>query len=53
LFVVDIKAETYRKRSSKLNIPAFAMVDTNSDPREVEYVIPANDDVLNQLMIYH
>ncbi|HEX7868955.1 MAG TPA: 30S ribosomal protein S2, partial [Chryseobacterium sp.] len=27
-----------------LNIPVFAMVDTNSDPREVDYVIPANDD---------
>jgi len=28
----------------KLNIPIFAMVDTNSDPRLVDYVIPANDD---------
>ena len=28
----------------KKNIPIFAMVDTNSDPREVDYLIPANDD---------
>jgi small subunit ribosomal protein S2 len=38
------KLNTSHKRSSKLNIPVFAMVDTNSDPREVEYVIPANYD---------
>ena len=45
LFVVDIKAEHIAvKEAKKLNIPVFAMVDTNSDPRLVEYVIPANDD---------
>ncbi|HQF47912.1 MAG TPA: 30S ribosomal protein S2, partial [Flavobacterium alvei] len=45
LFVVDIKAEHIAiKEAQKLNIPVFAMVDTNSDPREVDYVIPANDD---------
>jgi small subunit ribosomal protein S2 len=45
LFVVDIKAEHIAvKEAQKLNIPVFAMVDTNSDPRQVEYVIPANDD---------
>ncbi|MEO8234240.1 MAG: 30S ribosomal protein S2, partial [Flavobacterium sp.] len=45
LFVVDIKAEHIAiKEAQKLNIPVFAMVDTNSDPRLVEYVIPANDD---------
>ena len=45
LFVVDIKAEHIAiKEAQKLNIPVFAMVDTNSDPREVQYVIPANDD---------
>ncbi|MGB5418691.1 30S ribosomal protein S2, partial [Algibacter sp.] len=32
------------KEAQKLNIPIFAMVDTNSDPRQVDYVIPANDD---------
>ncbi|WP_372474336.1 30S ribosomal protein S2 [Capnocytophaga sp. ARDL2] len=45
LFVVDIKAEHIAvKEAKKLNIPVFAMVDTNSDPRLVDYVIPANDD---------
>ena len=45
LFVVDVKAEHIAiKEAQKLNIPVFAMVDTNSDPREVDYVIPANDD---------
>jgi small subunit ribosomal protein S2 len=45
LFIVDIKAEHIAvKEAQKLNIPVFAMVDTNSDPRQVDYVIPANDD---------
>ena len=45
LFVVDIKREHIAiKEAQKLNIPIFAMVDTNSDPRLVDYVIPANDD---------
>lgn len=45
LFVVDIiKEDIAVKEAQKLNIPVFAMVDTNSDPREVDYVIPANDD---------
>ena len=45
LFVVDVKAEHIAVReANKLNIPVFAMVDTNSDPRPIDYVIPANDD---------
>ena len=45
VFVVDIKREHIAiKEAQKLNIPIFAMVDTNSDPRQVDYVIPANDD---------
>lgn len=45
LFVVDIVAEHIAvKEAQKLNIPVFAMVDTNSDPREVDYAIPSNDD---------
>ena len=45
LFVVDITREHIAiKEAQKLNIPIFAMVDTNSDPREVDYVIPSNDD---------
>lgn len=45
LFVVDVKAEHIAvKEAIKLNIPIFAMVDTNSDPRTIDYVIPTNDD---------
>ena len=54
LFVVDIKREHIAvKEARKLNIPIFAMVDTNSDPRQVDYVIPANDDAsksINKIM---
>ena len=45
LFIVDIRREHIAvKEAQKLNIPIFAMVDTNADPRDVDYVIPANDD---------
>jgi small subunit ribosomal protein S2 len=45
LFIVDTMREHIAVREAqKLNIPVFAMVDTNSDPREVDYVIPSNDD---------
>ncbi|WP_340065043.1 30S ribosomal protein S2 [Ascidiimonas aurantiaca] len=45
LFVVDTMREHIAvKEAQKLNIPIFAMVDTNSDPREIDYVVPSNDD---------
>ena len=45
LFVIDIKKEHIAiAEAQKLNIPIFAMVDTNSDPRQVDFVIPSNDD---------
>ena len=45
LFIVDTTREHIAvKEAQKLNIPIFAMVDTNSDPREVDFVIPSNDD---------
>jgi len=45
LFIVDTTCEHIAvKEAQKLNIPIFAMVDTNSDPREVDFVIPSNDD---------
>ncbi|MFO7448054.1 MAG: 30S ribosomal protein S2 [Ignavibacteriaceae bacterium] len=47
MFVVDIKKESIAiKEAHRLNIPVFAVVDTNCDPDEVEYVIPANDDAV-------
>ena len=45
ILVVDIKREHIAvAEAQKLNIPIFAMVDTNSDPRQIDYVIPSNDD---------
>jgi len=45
LFIVDTTREHIAvKEAQKLNIPIFAMVDTNSDPRAIDYVIPSNDD---------
>ncbi len=56
LFVVDITREHIAvKEAQKLNIPIFAMVDTNSDPRQVDYLIPANDDAsksIDKVMTY-
>ncbi len=45
LFIVDTTREHIAvAEAKKLNIPIFAMVDTNSDPRVIDYVIPSNDD---------
>lgn len=45
LFVVDVCKERIAVREAKrLGIPVFAMVDTNSDPSDIEFPIPANDD---------
>ena len=45
IFVVDVKKEHIAIAEAKnLNIPIFAMVDTNSDPRPIDFVIPSNDD---------
>jgi len=45
LFIVDIHKEHIAIQEAKrLNIPTFAMVDTNSDPRLVDFAIPSNDD---------
>jgi small subunit ribosomal protein S2 len=45
LFIVDTLREHIAvKEAQKLNIPIFAMVDTNSDPRDIDFPIPSNDD---------
>jgi small subunit ribosomal protein S2 len=45
LFIVDVKKEHIAvAEAQKLGIPVFAMVDTNSDPRQIDFPIPANDD---------
>lgn len=45
IFVVDVMKEQIAvKEAEKLGIPVFAIVDTNSDPSNIDFVIPANDD---------
>lgn len=52
LFIVDIKREHIAvKEAHKLNIPIFAIVDTNSDPNQVDFPIPANDDAYKSIAI--
>lgn len=52
LFVVDIKREHIAiKEAHKLNIPVIAMVDTNSDPTQVDHPIPANDDAFKSISL--
>lgn len=52
LFIVDTMREHIAvKEAQKLNIPIFAMVDTNSDPRDVDYLIPSNDDASKSIDI--
>ncbi len=52
LFVVDVKREHIAiAEAIKLNIPVFAIVDTNSNPDNVDYVIPANDDAYKSIAL--
>jgi small subunit ribosomal protein S2 len=52
LFVIDVKREHIAvAEAQKLNIPVFAMVDTNSDPTVVDFPIPANDDAFKSISI--
>ncbi len=50
IFMIDIKKESIAvQEAHRLNIPIFAIVDTNCDPDEVDYVIPANDDAVKTI----
>jgi small subunit ribosomal protein S2 len=52
LFVVDVCKEHIAVREAKrLGIPVFAMVDTNSDPSEIDFPIPANDDASKSITL--
>ena len=52
LFVVDIHRENIAvAEAKKLGIPVVGMVDTNSNPEEIEYPIPSNDDGLRSIQI--
>jgi len=52
LFVVDVKKEAIAvKEANRLNIPVFAIKDTNCDPDGIDYVIPANDDAIKSVQV--
>jgi len=52
LFVVDVQREdTAIHEANLLNIPVVAMVDTNCDPRNVDYIIPSNDDAIRAIKL--
>jgi small subunit ribosomal protein S2 len=52
LFVVDVRREsTAIHEANLLHIPVIALVDTNCDPRDVDYVIPSNDDAIRAIKL--
>lgn len=53
LFVIDVDHERIAvQEANKLGIPVIAIVDTNSDPAGVDYVIPGNDDAIRAIKLY-
>jgi len=52
MFIVDVAKEHIAVREAKrLNIPVFGMVDTNSDPTDIDFAIPANDDASKSILL--
>ena len=52
LFVVDVMKEHIAvKEANRLGIPVFAIVDTNSDPKSIDFMIPANDDAKDSIEV--
>lgn len=52
LFVVDVRREAIAiKEANSLGIPVIAMVDTNCDPTQIDYVIPSNDDAIRAIRL--
>src|SRR5438270_4903824 len=53
MFVIDSNKESIAvKEARKLSIPVVAVVDTNCDPDEVDWVIPGNDDALRAIRLF-
>ncbi|MFT5605826.1 MAG: small subunit ribosomal protein S2 [Paracoccaceae bacterium] len=53
LFVIDVDHERIAiQEANKLGIPVIGIVDTNSNPDGVDYVIPANDDAIRAIKLY-
>ncbi|MFN2145450.1 MAG: 30S ribosomal protein S2 [Anaerolineales bacterium] len=52
LFIVDVRREeTAVREANSLSIPIIALVDTNCDPRDIDYVIPSNDDAIRTIKL--
>ena len=52
LFLIDVKKEHIAvSEALKLNVPTFAMVDTNSDPSNIDFPIPSNDDATKSIQL--
>lgn len=53
VFIIDVNMEDIAvQEANKLGIPVFAVVDTNADPKGVDYIIPGNDDALRAIEFY-
>ncbi len=53
LFVIDVDHERIAvQEANKLGIPVFGIVDTNSDPSGIDYIIPGNDDAIRAVKLY-
>lgn len=53
IFVVDVDHEAIAiKEAKNLGIPVIGIVDTNSNPDNVDYIIPANDDAIRAVTLY-
>ena len=53
LFVIDVEHERIAvNEANKLGIPVIGIVDTNSDPSGIDYVIPGNDDAIRAIKLY-
>lgn len=53
LFIIDPKRETIAvNEAKKLNIPIFAVVDTNCNPEEIDFPIPGNDDAIRAIALF-
>ena len=52
VFIVDVcQEDTAVREANRLNIPVVAMVDTNCDPTNIDYIIPANDDAIRSIKL--
>jgi small subunit ribosomal protein S2 len=53
LFIIDVDHEAIAiQEANKLGIPVIGIVDTNSNPAGVDYVIPGNDDAIRAIQLY-